>query len=84
MAKVALQSKDYPDLDQLRSRIAAVNPRLSLATVYNTLRIVRLDPQRACLQAAERPQQQLLVRVAIAARSLSMPEVLCAPARKIA
>ena len=36
----ALQSKDYPDIDQLRSRIAAVNPRISLANVYNTLRLL--------------------------------------------
>ena len=31
---------NYPDLDQLRSRIAAVNPRISLATVYNNLRLL--------------------------------------------
>ena len=36
----ALQSKDYPDIDQLRSRIAAVNPQISLANVYNTLRLL--------------------------------------------
>ncbi len=40
VAEIALHSKDYPDLDQLRSRIAAVNPRISLATVYNTLRLL--------------------------------------------
>ena len=40
VAEIALLSKDYPDLDQLRSRIAAVHPRISLATVYNTLRLL--------------------------------------------
>jgi Fur family transcriptional regulator, ferric uptake regulator len=40
VAEIVLQSKDYPDLDQLRSRIAVVNPRISLATVYNTLRLL--------------------------------------------
>jgi Fur family transcriptional regulator, ferric uptake regulator len=40
VAEIALRSTDYPDLDQLRSRIAAVNPRISLATVYNNLRLL--------------------------------------------
>ena len=40
VANVVLHAKDYPDLDQLRSRIAAVNPRISLDTVYRTLRLL--------------------------------------------
>jgi Fur family ferric uptake transcriptional regulator len=40
VAKIVLDSQDYPDLDQLRLRIGAVNPRISLATVYRTLRLL--------------------------------------------
>ena len=40
VANIVLHAKDYPDLDQLRSRIAAVNPRISLDTVYRTLRLL--------------------------------------------
>jgi len=40
VATIVLHSKDYPDLTELRSRIAALNSRVSLATVYRTLRLL--------------------------------------------
>ncbi len=40
VAKIVLDSRDYPDLDELRRRIATVSPRISLATVYRTLRLL--------------------------------------------
>jgi len=40
VARIVVDSQDYPDLDQLRSRIGAVNPRISVATIYRTLRLL--------------------------------------------
>ena len=40
VAGIVLNSRDYPDLDELRRRIAAVSPCISLATVYRTLRLL--------------------------------------------
>ena len=40
VAKIVVDSRDYPDFDELRRRIAAVSPRISLATVYRTLRLL--------------------------------------------
>jgi len=37
---IILASRDYPDVDELRSRVGAVNPRISLATLYRTLRLL--------------------------------------------
>ena len=40
MAKIILASRDYPDVDELRSRVGVANPRISLATLYRTLRLL--------------------------------------------
>ena len=40
MALIILASRDYPDVDELRSRVRAANPRISLATLYRTLRLL--------------------------------------------
>jgi len=40
VAKIVLASRDYPNMDELCSRIRAANPRISLPTVYRTLRLL--------------------------------------------
>lgn len=40
MALIILASRDYPDVDELRSRVRSANPRISLATLYRTLRLL--------------------------------------------
>ncbi len=40
VAKIVLASGDYPNMDALCSRIRAANPRISVATVYRTLRLL--------------------------------------------
>ena len=39
IAKVLDASADHPDVDELYSRASAVDPRISLATVYRTVKL---------------------------------------------
>ena len=39
IARVLSESADHPDVEDLHQRAAAVDPRISLATVYRTLRL---------------------------------------------
>ncbi|HPE25460.1 Fur family transcriptional regulator [Albidovulum sp.] len=39
IAKVLEQSEDHPDVEELYARACAVDPRISLATVYRTVRL---------------------------------------------
>lgn len=40
VTKIVRDSRDYPDVNELHRRVAAVSPRISLATVYRTLRLL--------------------------------------------
>ena len=39
IAKVLSESEDHPDVDKLHERAAAIDPRISIATVYRTVRL---------------------------------------------
>lgn len=39
IARVLTNSTDHPDVEELHQRAAAIDPRISLATVYRTLRL---------------------------------------------
>ena len=39
IAKVLSESTDHPDVDQLHARAAAIDPGISIATVYRTVRL---------------------------------------------
>jgi Fur family transcriptional regulator, ferric uptake regulator len=39
IAKVLSESDDHPDVDQLHARASAVDPGISIATVYRTVRL---------------------------------------------
>ncbi|MEN9682932.1 MAG: hypothetical protein RLZZ427_683 [Pseudomonadota bacterium] len=39
IAKVLSESTDHPDVEKLHERAAAVDPRISIATVYRTVRL---------------------------------------------
>lgn len=39
IARVLSEAEDHPDVEELHQRAAAVDPRISLATVYRTLRL---------------------------------------------
>lgn len=39
IARVLSEASDHPDVEELHRRAAAVDPRISLATVYRTLRL---------------------------------------------
>ncbi len=39
IARVLSGSKDHPDVEELHRRAAAVDPRISIATVYRTVRL---------------------------------------------
>ena len=39
IARVLTDSSDHPDVEELHQRAAAIDPRISLATVYRTLRL---------------------------------------------
>ena len=73
VAKIVLNSRDYPDLDELRRRIAAVSPRISLATVYRTLRLLvglglierhTFQGRPACYGPALSKRQGLMIDIA--------------------
>jgi Fur family ferric uptake transcriptional regulator len=39
IARVLSEARDHPDVDELRRRSAAIDPRISIATVYRTVRL---------------------------------------------
>jgi Fur family ferric uptake transcriptional regulator len=39
IARVLSESEDHPDVELLHSRAAAIDPRISIATVYRTVRL---------------------------------------------
>jgi len=39
IARVLSESEDHPDVDKLHERAAAIDPRISIATVYRTVRL---------------------------------------------
>ena len=39
IARVLSESEDHPDVDKLHARAAAIDPRISIATVYRTVRL---------------------------------------------
>jgi len=39
IAKVLSESQDHPDVEKLHERAAAIDPRISIATVYRTVRL---------------------------------------------
>ncbi|MFM6949392.1 MAG: Fur family transcriptional regulator, partial [Novosphingobium sp.] len=39
IAKVLSESTDHPDVEKLHERAVAVDPRISIATVYRTVRL---------------------------------------------
>ena len=40
IAKVMSESSDHPDVDELYNRISKVDPKISIATVYRTVKIL--------------------------------------------
>ena len=39
IAKVMSESKDHPDVDELHKRVSAIDNRISIATVYRTVKL---------------------------------------------
>ena len=39
IAKVMSQSNDHPDVDELYSRVSKIDPKISIATVYRTVKL---------------------------------------------
>tara|TARA_B100002049_G_C15752052_1_gene238980 strand:+ start:57 stop:467 length:411 start_codon:yes stop_codon:yes gene_type:complete len=39
IAKVMSQSKDHPDVDELYKRVSKIDPKISIATVYRTVKL---------------------------------------------
>ena len=39
VAKVMSQSEDHPDVDELHKRVNALDPKISIATVYRTVKL---------------------------------------------
>ena len=39
IAKVMTESKDHPDVDQLYNRVSKFDPKISIATVYRTVKL---------------------------------------------
>ncbi len=39
IARVLSESQDHPDVDKLHARAAVIDPRISIATVYRTVRL---------------------------------------------
>ena len=40
IAKVMSQSKDHPDVDELYKRVSKIDPKISIATVYRTVKLL--------------------------------------------
>ena len=39
VAKVMTQSEDHPDVDELYKRVSQIDPKISIATVYRTVKL---------------------------------------------
>ena len=39
IAKIMSESKDHPDVDELYNRVSKVDPKISIATVYRTVKL---------------------------------------------
>ena len=39
IAKVMSQSSDHPDVDELYNRVSKIDPKISIATVYRTVKL---------------------------------------------
>ena len=39
IAKVMSSSKDHPDVDELYKRVSSIDPKISIATVYRTVKL---------------------------------------------
>ena len=39
IARVLSEAEDHPDVEQLHRRAAAIDPKISIATVYRTVRL---------------------------------------------
>jgi len=39
IAKVMSSSKDHPDVDELYKRVSSIDPKISIATVYRTIKL---------------------------------------------
>ena len=39
IAKVMTESKDHPDVDELYNRVSKFDPKISIATVYRTVKL---------------------------------------------
>lgn len=70
LARVLTQSEDHPDVEELYARASAIDPRISLATVYRTVKLFeeagildRLEFRdgRARYEAAERDHHDHLI-----------------------
>ena len=40
IARVIAESQDHPDVEELHNRAAAIDPRISIATVYRTVKLL--------------------------------------------
>ena len=40
IVKVMTQSKDHPDVDELYKRVSKIDPKISIATVYRTVKLL--------------------------------------------
>ena len=41
IAKIMSESKDHPDVDELYNRVSKIDPKISIATVYRTVKLLR-------------------------------------------
>ena len=41
IAKVMSESTDHPDVDDLYNRVSKVDPKISIATVYRTVKLLK-------------------------------------------
>ena len=41
IAKVMSESKDHPDVDELHKRVSEVDKKISIATVYRTVKLLK-------------------------------------------
>ena len=41
IAKVMSDSKDHPDVDELHKRVSGVDKKISIATVYRTVKLLK-------------------------------------------
>ena len=41
IAKVMSSSKDHPDVDELYKRVSIIDPKISIATIYRTIKFLQ-------------------------------------------